>query len=71
MDVAGDAAALNAQRPAIAHDIEIGHNLNVQGTPVYFINGVKLTTGGSLPKVEEVDWAIRLELARTLKSKKP
>lgn len=60
-------SAMAAERPAIEHDVSVGQSLNVDQTPTYFINGVRLAT----VKAQEVDWAIRLELARVHKSQKP
>jgi len=56
-------AAMAEKQSDIDHDIAIAHSLNVNATPMYFVNGVKLMT----VKPEHIAWAIKLELARRQK----
>jgi len=56
-------AGLSAQNEGIANDVAIGRSLRVSQTPTSFINGVKLKT----IRADEVEWGIKLELARLQK----
>jgi protein-disulfide isomerase len=61
-----------ARLPAIRQDVSDGAALNVDSTPIYYVNGIKTTqpyrdgSGGNLPPVY-FDAAIRLELKKAAK----